>query len=95
MPRAYAEINQILQLFPFLASTHFIKSHDTKTVMYAFGQCPSPPPFNCARILQIPPNQSSPLWTKDVSWTHIKRSEDIQDIFWTSSVYLSYGLCLV
>ena len=29
------------------------------------------------------------LWTQDIYWTYIRRSEDVQDVFWTS-----YVLCL-
>ena len=33
----------------------------------------------CKRHIYIPT-----LWTQDVSWTYIRRSEDVQDVFWTS-----------
>ena len=34
------------------------------------------------------------LHTQDVNWTYIRRSEDIQDIFWTFYVRSIYVLCL-
>ena len=34
------------------------------------------------------------LQTQDVNWTHIRRSEDAMDVFWTSFVCLIYSLCL-
>ena len=33
------------------------------------------------------------LWTLDVNWTCIRRSEDFQDVFWTSYVPSIYVLC--
>ena len=33
------------------------------------------------------------LWTQDVNWTYIRRSEDVQDIFWTPYVRSIYVLC--
>ena len=33
-------------------------------------------------------------WAQDVNWTYIKRSEDVQDVFWTSYVRSIYVLCL-
>ena len=32
--------------------------------------------------------------TQDVNWTYIRRSEDVQDVFWTPYVRLIYVLCL-
>ena len=32
--------------------------------------------------------------TQDVNWTHIRRSEDVSDVFWTSYVLSVYVLCL-
>ena len=32
--------------------------------------------------------------TQDVNWMHIRRSEDIQNVFWTSYVRSIYTLCL-
>ena len=32
---------------------------------------------------------------KDVNWTYIRRSEDVQDVFWTSYVHSIYVLCLL
>ena len=32
-------------------------------------------------------------YTQDVNWTYIRRSEDVQDVFWTSSersIYILY-----
>ena len=38
-------------------------------------------------------------WTQDVNWTYIRRSEDVQDVFWTSyvrSIYVClFGLCVL
>ena len=31
-------------------------------------------------------------WTQDVNWTYIRRSEDVQDVFWTSYVLSIYVL---
>ena len=36
--------------------------------------------------------QTTP-WTQDVNWTYIRRSEDVQDVFWTSYVRSIYVLC--
>ena len=44
----YAEITQTFHPPPLLSSTHFTKSHDTKTMMYAFGH---PSPYLIAHIL--------------------------------------------
>ena len=61
--------------------------------------------FNGLKGLQIPNKSagirkfSSPWsisqWTQDVNWTYIRRSEDVQDVFWTSYVRSSYVLCLL
>ena len=32
--------------------------------------------------------------TQDVKWKYIRRSEDVQDVFWTSYVRSSYVVCL-
>ena len=32
-------------------------------------------------------------WTQGVNWTYIRRSEDVQDIFWTPYVRSIYVLC--
>ena len=32
-------------------------------------------------------------WTQGVNWTYIRRSEDAQDVFWTSYVRSIYALC--
>ena len=34
-----------------------------------------------------------PPWTKDVNWTYIRHSEDVQGVFWTSYVHSIYVLC--
>ena len=34
------------------------------------------------------------LYTHDVNWTYIRRSEDVQYVFWTSYVRSVYVLCL-
>ena len=34
------------------------------------------------------------LQTQGVNWTYIRRSEDVQDVFWTSCVRSIYVLCL-
>ena len=33
---------------------------------------------------------TSTPWTQDVNWTYIRRSEDVEDVFWTSYVRLIY-----
>ena len=33
-------------------------------------------------------------WTQNVNWTYLRRSEDVQDVFWTSYVRSIYVLCL-
>ena len=33
-------------------------------------------------------------WAQDKNWTYIRRSEDIQNVFWTSYVPTVYVLCL-
>ena len=32
-------------------------------------------------------------WTQDVNWTYIRRSADVQDVFWKSYVRSIYILC--
>ena len=32
-------------------------------------------------------------WTQDVNWMYIRRSKDVQDIFWTSYIRSTYVLC--
>ena len=39
------------------------------------------------RILHIPT-----LWMQNVKWTNIRHPQDIQDVFWTRYVRLSYAL---
>ena len=38
--------------------------------------------------------QLAPPLTQDVNWAHIRRSEEVQDVFWTSYVRSIYVLCL-
>ena len=37
----------------------------------------------------------TPPSTQDVNWTYIRRSEDVQDVFWTSYVRSIYVLFLL
>ena len=37
----------------------------------------------------------TPLSTQDVNWTYIRRSEGVQDVFWTSYVRSIYVFCLL
>ena len=32
-------------------------------------------------------------WTQEVNWTYMRRSEDLQSVFWTSYVRLIYIMC--
>ena len=46
-------------------------------------------------VFRVKHKQTSPQSTQDVNWTNIRRSEDFQDVFWTSyvrSVYVLYRL---
>ena len=44
------------------------------------------------QVLPLSVNISTP-WTHDVNWTYIRRSEDVQDVFWTFYVRSIYVLC--
>ena len=71
--------------FPALSSNIFKKSNlvpDSESLYFVFHSC------DITKLRWLL-SQS----TQDVNWTHIGRSEDVLDVFWTSYVRSIYVLC--
>ena len=65
------------------------KDSDMKSMVYAMLiQL-----LNHSQIDKKSPKNNLTPQTQDVNWTYIRRSEDIQNVFWTSYVHSIYVLC--
>ena len=50
--------------------------------------------YTCMEGSAIHPVSNTTPWTQDVNCTHIRRSEDVLGLFWTSCARSIYVLCL-
>ena len=49
--------------------------------------------ISLGNIMYVISHHLPTLWTHDVTWTHIRGSEDVREVFWTFVMYVKFNLC--